>query len=236
MKRIFLALFSIAISCSNNFENGESLLRQGKYVEAKEYYKLVKQDDVDYSQAQNRIVEIEELIQSQIREDAKTASKKLFDSAYKAFKYYDFSGAKTLFNQIDESDDFYRKSRYFIFKIDSINREMALHDERVRMKWAAKDEKALQKVKQKAKSLLYALLEFKDNNDFHSQGFIASGLYNKWLTEVQDLSKTTEAKLLLNLGFVAGDLEMLGYEYQNSKGEETDYSKWIKKTITDGLK
>ena len=99
-----------------------------------------------------------------------------------------------------------------------------------------KNDEGFKKAKEEIQELFNDLLAFKNNSDFHTNGFRDGYKYNSWLKQVQKMKNQENDKLLIGLGFVPGDLEMLGFEYIKSKGEETDYSSWIKKTIEDGLK
>lgn len=101
---------------------------------------------------------------------------------------------------------------------------------------ATENDEALKKAKDEIRELFTELLTFKNDNDFHTNGFGQGSKYNSWLTNVQNMKNDKTQKLLIRLGFVPGDLEMLGFEYLKSKGQETDYSLWMKKTIEDGLK
>ena len=101
---------------------------------------------------------------------------------------------------------------------------------------ATENDEALKKAKDEIRILFTELLTFKDNNDFHTKGFGQGSKYNSWIKKVQNMKNEKTQKLLIGLGFVPGDLEMLGFEYIKSKGQETDYSLWIKKTIEEGLK
>jgi hypothetical protein len=98
-----------------------------------------------------------------------------------------------------------------------------------------KNDEGLKKAKSQIQGLFNELRTFKNDPDFHTNGFRDGYKYNSWLKEVQKMKNEENNNLLIGLGFVPGDLEMLGSEYLKSKGNETEYSSWIKKTIEDGL-
>jgi len=75
---------------------------------------------------------------------------------------------------------------------------------------------------QEARDLYFQLVVFKDKSDFHAFGFGAGGPYNNWMKEIEKLESNPNANLLLEEGLVVGDLKMLGLEYMNSKGKETE--------------
>lgn len=86
------------------------------------------------------------------------------------------------------------------------------------------------------RELFNELLLFKDKNDFHHYGFGGAYRYNDWLHRVDELKNSPYAKtILMEYGFALGDLEMLGLEYVESKGKETEYSIWAKNRISSGL-
>lgn len=247
MKKLFILIFIGIVGCTSDYEKGENLFKQEKYSEAKSHFELVEKGDKNYDIAQLKIEEIDKILEKELFDIVSKASKELFDSAFKAFSYYDFDGAKELFYQIEKTSEFYEKSQYFLSKIDSIEKVMTLHDERINNARKIEEErisknkvnedaKALRQVKQQVRVLFNSLIEFKDKSDFHYYGFGVGYKYNKWLMDVQELKNTQEAKLLLGQGFVVGDLEMLGLEYMGSKGKETEYSSWARKNISDGLK
>lgn len=90
---------------------------------------------------------------------------------------------------------------------------------------------------QKTKTLYLQLMNFKDKSDFHAFGFGAGGPYNKWLEEIEKLESNPNANLLLlREGLVVGDLKMLGLEYVNSKGKETEYTRFIVPEIKKALR
>ena len=158
-----------------------------------------------------------------------------------------YSDAEVLFFTINSASTLYADSKTFLTKIDSVRKARQLEskrlekarkteEDRIAKSKEIEDEKALRQVKQKVRALYNSLMAFKDKNDFHYYGFGVGYKYNKWLKDVQDLKNTPEANLLLGHGFGVGDLEMLGLEYMGSKGQETEYSRWSRKTISDGLR
>lgn len=98
------------------------------------------------------------------------------------------------------------------------------------------DKLALKLLKQKTLLLFNELLAFKDDRDFHIYGFMVDHKYYKWLNKVNILKEDPVNKLLvLNDGFVVGELSTLGMDYMRSKGQETEYSKYTKEKIKVGL-
>lgn len=211
--------------CTNNYKRGEREFNVEKYDEAKSYYELVEQGDADYENAQSRILDIDSII-----------DKQTFDRAINLYNENMYADAETFLLKIDSTSHLFNKSRLFLNKIDSISLATQLENERQEKERKLVEEKAINETKEKVRVLYNDLFSFKDKSDFHYHGFEMDYKYNKWLTDVQELKNAPEAKLLLQYGFVVGDLEMLGLEYVNSKGKETEYSRWAKKTISDGLK
>lgn len=64
-------------------------------------------------------------------------------------------------------------------------------------------------------TLYQELLDFKDEKDFHDIGFTIGGPYNSWLVRVN----------AANLG----DLRQMGMDYMRNKGQETEFTQYIKK-------
>lgn len=222
--------------CSSDYDKGEQEFKVENYDEAKSHYKLVEKESDNYDKAQSRILEIDSIIEEL-----------LFDKAKILFSEKMYSDAEVLFFTIDSASTLYVDSKTFLTKIDSVRKARQLEskrlekarkteEERIAKSKEIEDEKALRQVKQKVRVLYNSLMAFKDKNDFHYYGFGVGYKYNKWLKDVQDLKNTPEANLLLGHGFVVGDLEMLGLEYMGSKGQETEYSRWSRKTISDGLR
>tara|TARA_B110000240_G_scaffold131281_1_gene145718 strand:+ start:170 stop:931 length:762 start_codon:yes stop_codon:yes gene_type:complete len=100
-------------------------------------------------------------------------------------------------------------------KIESINRNRVFFNE--------------ENVKQ-FKTLYKELLVFKDSPDFHSIGFSTDGIYYQWLKATKELSSIS-GLLFIEYGFVTGDLTMLGLSYLDSKGDETEYTTELNKSI-----
>jgi len=204
---------------------------------ARLHYQLVEMGNKDFELSHSRIVEIERI-----------EAKQVYHDAVKSFSSNNYKDAKALFSQIDKTSEFYKDSQNFltiINRIYEVKRQGEERLEKARIIEEAKsekikrieEEKALKKIKADVRALFNSLMAFKDKRDFHSYGFAIGYKYNKWLKEVQRLKSTPEAHLLLiNQGFVVGDLEMLGREYMGSNGKETEYSLWAKKRIRDGLR
>jgi hypothetical protein len=85
------------------------------------------------------------------------------------------------------------------------------------------------------KTLYAELVEFKSKSDFKTYGFGQGGPYSKWLTDVQDLKKNPDSKLLYQKGVVAGELEQLGLAYASSKGQEIEVTKSLNKFFSDAI-
>ncbi len=64
-------------------------------------------------------------------------------------------------------------------------------------------------------TLYKELLAFKGKKDFHAQGFGAGGPYSSWLVRVNAAG--------------LGDLRQMGMDYMRSKGQETEYTLYVKK-------
>lgn len=70
--------------------------------------------------------------------------------------------------------------------------------------------------------VLYAeLLDFKDESSFKQFGFGAGGPHAAWLESTREFGQDADSKLLIEKGFVIGELESLGMAYVSSKGQET---------------
>lgn len=88
----------------------------------------------------------------------------------------------------------------------------------------------------KTEILLEDLITFKDDPAFHYYGFGGGGPYKEWLNAARELARSPAGKeILLTRGFALGDLQMLGLEYMKSTGNETEYSRWARSRITEGL-
>lgn len=85
------------------------------------------------------------------------------------------------------------------------------------------------------KTLYQELKTFKNTTDFKTYGFGDGGSYSSWLDKVEELKKNTDSKLLLKKDIVVGDLEQLGLAYASSKGQETEVTKKISKTIEEAI-
>ena len=212
-------LLSALISCSNDFEKGEIQFESKNYIEAKLFYQKVDSGDTDFRKAEQRLINIDS-IQTKIK----------FDSATKVYEEGNYKEASRLFLEIEtENNDQINKIQEILANIDSIENARERY-------WELLREKEIKKAKNVVTKLFHELLAFKDKSDFHQNGFGMGSKYSRWLHDVQKLKNTRTEKVLLRLGFVPGDLEMLGFEYLSSKGNETEYSLFTKQSINDGLK
>lgn len=219
MKRLLtVLLLSGMISCTNDFKKGEAQFENANYNEAKLHYLKVDASNRDFRKAEQRLIEIDSI-----------QTKMKFDFATKVYEEGNYTEARALFLQIETGDDQQKKIKEILAKIDSIENAR-------KREWEMEHEKEINKAKDVVRKLFNELLAFKDKSDFQRYGFGTGSKYNRWLTDVQKLKNTPTEKILIGLGFVPGDLEMLGLEYVSSKGKETEYSLYTKKTINDGLK
>ncbi len=85
-------------------------------------------------------------------------------------------------------------------------------------------------------ALYNELQEFKDDPEFHEVGFAVCCRFNEWKRKVEDLRDRTGVEVLQEVGFVPGDLLMLGMDYMRNKGQPTSYSRDMEATIAAGLK
>jgi hypothetical protein len=224
MNKLFLFIFLGIFACTSNYEKGEAQFVNANFIAARKSYLDVDVNDKDYIKARQRLVEIDS-IYTMID----------FKLAKQAYLQRDYVKANKLFLQVPRQYDIYNESQIFLLKIDSVEELKRLENERLEQAKTEQEANRLKEIKDKIQKLLNDLLSFKDKTDFHKYGFGIEYKYNKWLKEVETLKNTPEEKLLLQRGVVPGDLEMLGLEYLNSKGSETEYSLWAKKTIRDGL-
>ena len=88
---------------------------------------------------------------------------------------------------------------------------------------------------QEATALYQQLMSFKSDRKFHEVGFGVCCKYSSWLNSVRDLQSKSGIDDFRSMGFVPGDLEMLGLEYLKSRGAETSYTKSMNSTIKAGL-
>jgi tetratricopeptide (TPR) repeat protein len=236
MIKLFPFLFFGLIACTNEFKKAEAQFAKGDFEEARRNYLLVDSSDNEYSYALQRLSEIDSI---------QTLNN--FNWGKASYLKGDYKKANKLFLQIPERYEIFPQAQKFLVKIDSIEELKRTENEKleraenilnVKLQQTKRDEelKAEKRAKEKIQKLLNELLAFKDRSDFHKYGFGEGYKYNRWLKDVQNLKNTHEEEILLKKGFVPGDLEMLGLEYVESKGRETEYSAWAKKTIRDGLK
>lgn len=235
MKIRLLLILLLMTRCASEYQKAEKHFDLGNYEEAKLYYELVTSESKDYENAKLRMLEIERI-----------KEKDNFDKALRAFKEKEYADAELWFLQIKETSIHHNQAKVFLSRIDSIKELWKL--DRARLEKIKKVEaektarsklieeaKAAEQIRKQVRVLFNSLLGFKDKSDFYFYGFGVGYKYNKWLKDVKDLKANPDARLLINYGFLVGDLEMLGLEYSGSKGKETEYSKWARKRISEGL-
>jgi hypothetical protein len=236
MNKISPFLLLGLIACTSEYKKGEIQFAKGDFEEARENYLLVDTTDNDYNNAKQRLFEMDSI---------ETLND--FNWGKEAYSKGDYDKANKLFSIIPQRYEIYREAQRFLVKMDSIEElkrveieELGqvekIKNEKLKLTKRTEEVKALKEAKNKIQRLLNELLSFKDKSDFHEYGFGEGYKYSRWLKDVQNFKNTRVEKLLLEKGFVPGDLEMLGLEYLNSRGRETEYSTWAKKTIRDGLK
>lgn len=86
------------------------------------------------------------------------------------------------------------------------------------------------------KVLYTELLAFKDDPEFHRVGFGLCCRFNAWKQRLERLGDGGGSRLYQDLGFVPGDLLMLGSRYLGSRGVETSYTRSMSALIDAGLK
>ena len=84
-------------------------------------------------------------------------------------------------------------------------------------------------------TLFQDLMKFKGSPEFQRVGFGICCKYNKWLKQVDELDQEFTSDDFRRFKFVPGDLKQLGLEYMKSQGRETDYTRFMTKTIRSGL-
>lgn len=201
----------------DSFERGNKHFAQESYAAARENYLQVSQWSFDYAKAQAKIVEIDSI-----------AEKQVFDNAVAFFEKEQYKEAQILFSRINVGSDLSSECRHYLQALDSLKGKIA-DQERLQHR------EDLVKARLEAKRLFDELLAFKDEDKFKESGFGQDARYHRWLAAVQQLKIMPGSGGLRELGFVPGDLEMLGLEYARSRGRETKYSSWAKKTIKNGL-
>ena len=97
------------------------------------------------------------------------------------------------------------------------------------------DKEKLERIKEKTAKLYNQLMIFKDKEDFHYYGYDLKYKYSDWAEAVKQLRSASDSDFLFAYGFNVFDLWMLGREYMKSKGQETDYTIWVRKRIEKGL-
>lgn len=234
MKRLQVVLSLILFSsCSSEYKKGETAFEKRNYEEAKNHYNSIGTSDKYYADAQRRLGEIS-LVEKE----------ELFSKAVLLYNEGRYNEARLQFYLLSEADEQYKESRKFVIKIDSVNELKEIAYLKRKKVWDIENEKkAITKENKKSsaskeedeiRTLLNSLIDFKDKTDFHKHGFSVVHKYHKWMDRVIRLKSVPEANLSYR-GFVMGDLETLGFEYLNSKGKETEYSLFMKKTIITGL-
>ena len=58
--------------------------------------------------------------------------------------------------------------------------------------------------------------------------------FNEWLKKVEKLSKKTDLEIVSEIGFLPGELRVLGMEYMSNKGQATDVSRSLEEIIKNG--
>ncbi len=225
----FLFILFVFVRCATEFEKGENEFQSGRYEEAKGYFLSIDKSDPSYESARSQLLRIDSLL-----------GRKEFYRADSFYKAHQYSDAEKYFLKVNKSSDVYDSALLFLLRIDSIRQARILENEDRKKKNVQEqrlaDAEALARIKKEVKMLFEELLVFKDKADFRTYGFGVGYKYHRWLEEVDSLKDVPEAKLLLGKGFVVGDLMMLGHEYVGSEGKETEYSRWAKKAIGNGLK
>jgi hypothetical protein len=225
MKRIWLIVFLGFFSCTSDFEKGQEKFEAGEYEEAQQFFKNIRQTDNDFSKATQRLIEIDSILTGQV-----------YQLAVQRFSEGSDQDSKVLFLRIHRSSYFYFGAQKYLQRIDSIENVRKLESANNDKERKGSTDLELKEAKEKMRALFNELIGFKNESEFQRNGFAVGSKYNLWLKKVQELKNSRTEELVINLGFVPGDLEMLGLEYVKTKGKETEYSLWARKTITDGLK
>jgi len=85
------------------------------------------------------------------------------------------------------------------------------------------------------KFLYKELQGFKDDPEFHKVGFGLCCKFNLWLQKVDSFqSKKTNQDILNYVGFLPGELSLLGMEYMRNKGHPASHSE-LENIISAGL-
>lgn len=97
------------------------------------------------------------------------------------------------------------------------------------------DEDHSQKNIEEIKILYKELQGFKDDPQFHQVGFGVCCKFNLWLQKVDSFqSKKTNQEILNYVGFLPGELSLLGMEYMRNKGRPASNSE-LENIISGGL-
>jgi len=94
----------------------------------------------------------------------------------------------------------------------------------------------LGEAKRKVTRLYISLMNFKDNSDFHENGFAVCCKYNYWMEEVSALRHSDYSDLLENQGYSLIDLQQIGLAYLRSNGKETDFTRYAKENSLWAIK
>jgi len=114
---------------------------------------------------------------------------------------------------VDEYDDTYTEEDYSVdYDVDDYSEEASL---------SVVDEEEAGLFMNRFKVTYEKLLAFKDDADFHQNGFIQSGDYHHWMLEAQNLRDNPISQQLINRGLITNELVLLGVQYLESKGQET---------------
>ena len=83
------------------------------------------------------------------------------------------------------------------------------------------------------KPLYSELIKFKDSQSFADLGFAPASPHHDWLDRIDEFreDKQSDVQMFIEHGFVAGDILMLGQEYRQSKGAETEYSREMREKM-----
>jgi hypothetical protein len=108
--------------------------------------------------------------------------------------------------------------------LESVKQKISISESNV-------SEKQLKEFRDEIQYIYKELLEFKDNKDFHKNGFKIGTKYNEWLINIQKHKENPLAKELLKEMIVVGEIESLGMQYLYSSGEETEVTKVFTKSL-----
>jgi hypothetical protein len=135
------------------------------------------------------------------------------------------SKIEVLKNSVDKLDDFAVQINNKYNKID--NTIINIVDKLEKERQSEKEEEKTKFFFSEFKKMYDKLLEIKEEHDFKKYGFSIGGPYNGWLYRINELKNNPESNLLLKKGVLFGELEALGYAYVDSKGAETEKTRWF---------